>query len=42
MTFALVGAQDMQVRIKFKNNGWVFGEKMEKLQVVPSSSKEVL
>lgn len=42
MTFALVGAQDMQVRIKFKNSGWVFGEKMEKLQVVPSNSKEVL
>jgi hypothetical protein len=42
MTFALAGAQDMQVRIKFKNSGWVFGEKMEKLQVVPSNSKEVL
>lgn len=42
MTFKLAGSQEMQVRVKFKNSGWVFGEKMEKLQVVPSSSKEIL
>lgn len=42
MTFGLAGSQEMQVRVKFKNSGWVFGEKMEKLQVVPSNSKEIL
>ena len=42
MTFGLAGSQNMQVRVKFKKSGWVFGEKMEKLQVVPSNSKEIL
>ena len=42
MTFGLAGSQEMQVRVMFKNSGWVFGEKMGKLQVVPSNSKEIL
>lgn len=42
MTFRLAGSQEMQVRVKFKKSGWVFGERMEKLQVVPSNSKEIL
>lgn len=42
MTFNLAGAQKMQVRVKFKNSGWVVGEPMELLHVTPSTSKEIL
>ena len=42
MTFKLAGNQEMQGRVKFIYSGWVFGEKMGKLQVVPSNSKEIL
>lgn len=42
MTFNLAGTQKMQVRVKFKNSGWVIGEQMEDLHVIPSKSKEIL
>lgn len=41
-TFNFTGWQELQVRVKFKNTGWVIGEKMEKIQVRPSNSKEIL